>query len=277
MAWKRTAFVPSINGFKFKNNFPENLVEDELIRQGFDISTVLILKNALFGSLSVETWGLCGGMCWAALDRYYRKEDPPSDTSPPLEGPIFEELVTRQVASLKPQGPPYFYYVFQKLLEYAALYKVTNNKILDSLISSSDWDYIGWDTQSKEWPKVKDTIDNGYPATLCLIRTKSADIWKNHQVIATGYNYDDNTQKLELAIYDPNYPTNDGVIITMNFGKQLEASQSPGNNLYGFFVIPYDKIEVAFDGPDSWKSEISKERCYKLLSEKPWFWTVFTS
>jgi hypothetical protein len=77
-----TGFIASRNGFKFGNSFT--------------------LRPSLF-KIDFGSWGmgLCGGMCFSALDRYFRANPPPPDTTPPKDGtPLFEELFQRQMENL---------------------------------------------------------------------------------------------------------------------------------------------------------------------------------
>src|SRR5262245_13520390 len=77
-----TGFLPSKNGFHFANNFT--------------------LKPQAFG-FQVASWdmGLCGGMCFAALDRFFPNTTPPPDTTPPKDGtPLFEEIFDRMLDNL---------------------------------------------------------------------------------------------------------------------------------------------------------------------------------
>ena len=53
----------------------------------------------------VITGGLCGGMCFAALDRYFTGREIPKITTPPKDGtPLFEEILRRQIDSLWPDN-----------------------------------------------------------------------------------------------------------------------------------------------------------------------------
>jgi hypothetical protein len=67
-----------------------------------------------------------------------------------------------------------------------------------------------------------------------------AKLQENHQVVAYQHQYDEDTTDLTIWVYDPNYPNNDNVRLTMNFGlpkSNINAQQNTGERLRGFFVM----------------------------------------
>jgi hypothetical protein len=216
-----TAFKPSVHGFKFKNSFSSEDIMEEL----YSVPSWMMWDN---------TWGLCGGMCFAALDRYFRQEPIPEQTNPPNRGDaLFSELVKRLVDSIDSIGV---------------------NRIIDYQTRSDEehWyelrDSLGYLSQSRQWPSIRDKIDAGIPTTLCLIRAGRANpnIGGNHQVVVYGYSTIGD--KVTLNIYDPNQPgsgAND-VVVTFIFGQEhnrLSAKQEPGSDPRGFIRVSYDRTE----------------------------------
>ena len=129
--------------------------------------------------------GLCGGMCFTALDYFYDNRDVPG-----FSDPVFQRLFTKQVVS------------FFNNQTWSELKKWTNfvnndknqgkNKELQEFTR-------------KEFEKLKDRIDAGVPTVIVLIRTTSLKIWNDHQVVAIGYVENKNNEET-IYIYDPNHP-----------------------------------------------------------------------
>ena len=109
-------------------------------------------------------------------------------------------------------------------------------------------------------------LDKGDPAVLGLIRTKQGlgDPTHNHQVLATAYSLDDATKEMRITLYDPNHP-GETPTLHLNLAGQrasFQVTQSTGEPLRGFFVVPYKRqlsafrlvprgVAVAPRGPDS--------------------------
>jgi hypothetical protein len=95
----------------------------------------------------------------------------------------------------------------------------------------------------REWPTIKQELDSGHPAALGLIKVISADIHdigKNHQVLAYGYTL--SGTDLALDIYDPNYPNDDTVRLSLSVGNPsapATITYSPGETVHCFFHTPY--------------------------------------
>ena len=221
-----TAFDPKVHGFHFRNSF-----------DGLDIVTELgagflgsDLPSKVVPDDFWDTWGLCGGMAWHALDRYYARNPVPAGKSAPgLGSPVFNVLVARQVDSLQR------WKMITRCLDW------------QKRPDEGAWLWrrgVGYLTQREEWPKLRDSIRRGYPVSLCLIRTKSNPA-ENHQVVATGYRHDDTSGLVEIDLYDPNRPDRTS-LIRFRLGQakhQLSATQGTDRPLRGFFVWPYDRAE----------------------------------
>jgi len=145
-----TQFSPPIHGWRFPNAF----------RRG------------------PFAYGLCGGMVFAALDRYLFDVAMPETTAPPQSGPLWRELVRRQVDSM-PAG---------------MLWQLTRLVRRDD----SQLAYEAW----YEHRLAATTVAKG-PVPLVLIRARRLrDMAQNHQVLAVGADDDEDM----LWIYDPNWP-----------------------------------------------------------------------
>jgi len=219
-----TAFDPKVNGFHFVNSF-----------SGMDIVTELgagflggDLPSSVVPDDFWDRWGLCGGMSWHALDRYYARNSVPVSKETPGAGtPIFNVLVTRQVDSLRR------WRLITRCVDW------------QKRPDAGSWLWrrgVGYLTQKQEWPKLRDSIRNGYPASLCLIRSDRNPA-ENHQVVAVGYRYDDDAEAVEIDTYDPNRPDRTSHIkFTLGLPKyQLGATEDRDRPLRGFFVWKYDK------------------------------------
>ena len=63
----------------------------------------------------------------------------------------------------------------------------------------------------------------------------------NHQVLVTGYDFDETSRQLKLYLCDPNYPRWESTL-DMNLtapSQGLQAAQSTGEKLRGLFLINY--------------------------------------
>ncbi|PGV48658.1 hypothetical protein [Bacillus sp. AFS037270] len=99
----------------------------------------------------------------------------------------------------------------------------------------------------KEWPRIKNVLDNGKPSSLGLVRVKSLnpfEIRRNHQVLA--YGYDLNEHNLSIHIYDPNFPNDDQVTLSLNIGKPESTTSvfhsKSSDQIYSFFRTDYKFI-----------------------------------
>jgi hypothetical protein len=215
-------FLPSTNGFHFANSWPPGPtvqfgpIDPRIVGVG-DAST-----------------GLCGGMVYSIADLFAAGIPVPPDREPPANGsPRFASIVRRQVESLAWLTVPVRFY-------------------LRMALGSS----LGGDraraTLDREWPKAKAWLDDGRLVPIGLIRVASRNprnLTKNHQVIAWGYIEDG--RGVALRLYDPNWPERDDVTITIHLDNALRPnglSQSTGESLLGWFVLPYSPSD-----PRAWR------------------------
>jgi hypothetical protein len=214
-------FRPSASGFHFANRFrPE---------------PVLLLNLGLLKlPVGNASRGLCGGMVFAARDLFEAGVPPPSDTEAPGQGsPLFGYLVRRLFASFNlPAGP----------LRYLLWMALPTGSFLGIRGVAA--------RTAGEWARVRHELDQGRPAALGLVRARSLSpfrLARNHQVLAYGYDLDEGTGALSIAVYDPNHPDDDGVSLNLELADgRMEGPiryESGGHAVRGFFLTRYDPAD----------------------------------
>lgn len=201
METRRTAFSPDVHGWPFGN----------LYRYTPGIGPVRL-------PFSVEL-GFCGGMVFCALDRFHGGEAIAADLERPVQGhSLFGELFKRQRQTL----------------------------IGGVTLRTWRWQLRGDEElgplTTQEWETVRRGIDAGHPVVICLIREKGVlgKVWNNHQVVVHGYHMQP-SGRVALFVYDPNHRRRADIRIEFTPGSRLDGSQSTGERMRGFFVIPYDR------------------------------------
>ncbi len=199
-------FSAASDGFEFVNFFEFELpVKFELPLAGkIDLNRVI--------------FGLCGGMCFAALDYFYVRQRPPQYAQPQeIERPLMTYLCERQLDSLSIP-------VLIKIIDWMAQ---GEEELARRLIKS-------------ELPRLRRSLDQGKPVVLCLIRVgKGGSPTHNHQVVATGYELESEPDSLVIHLYDPNHPLAETTITVGLAQDGFVIRQSTGELLRGFFIIPY--------------------------------------
>jgi len=168
-------------------------------------------------------YGLCGGLCFAALDYWELGLPlPPNDDPAHLPAAMLAYLWRRQLASM---APPHMLALAWWLLasDAAAAERLS----------------------SRTAPYLCAALDAGHPTPLMLVRTRRLrSPWENHQVIAYGYRRQQAASKLALQIYDPNHPGLP-VEITVDLDERANAPhlvQSTGEPLRGLFPLRYRRV-----------------------------------
>lgn len=219
-----SGFEPAEHGFRFPNRFSGLDVLNEVLDGLGDLAAGI--GNDAFWS----RWGLCGGMSWHALDRYFARNPVPAlSTSPNPESGLFRVLVLRQIDSL------------------GGGRLIASCLRLQSRPDAGRW----WDPRqslyrknvTKSWPEIRQSIDRGLPLSLTLVRA-TTDPSENHQVVAASYEVDRRLGLADIDIYDPNHP---GASCTLRM--QLEgkfagrAEQDTGEPLRHILPWPYDRVQ----------------------------------
>ncbi len=215
MAQAQTKFVPAENGFPFVNRFE------------FKLPLKFTLPLAGTIDLNEVVLGLCGGMCFAALDNFYAGKAPTAAASPQeLDPKTLIYLADRQIDSLK----------------ITTLIKFIEWMLIDQA-------EIGARMLRSEIPRLRRMLDKGDPAVLGLVRVQGlGDPTHNHQVLAVAYSLDDATREMQISLYDPNHPGQTPTL-RLNLGQTgpgFAVTQSTGEALRGFFIIPYQAKVNAF-------------------------------
>lgn len=211
-----TQFNPKTNGFRFINRFELPIFER--------VQGMMWLGNLK----SNLVYGLCGGMCSAALDLYYAKRAlPVVDRVEKIDLNLFFYLWERQLDTLDAD-------VLARLFKWMAYSDRT----------------LALKVANEEWPKVKSQLDAGKPVILALVRVGLSNPTMNHQVLAIGYEQMLLTKQVTIFLYDPNHP-GEMPCLSMDLFKPstgINIQQSTGEYLRGFFVIEYEpKTPPAMD------------------------------
>jgi len=207
MASATTSFLPERGGFKFPNSFR------------FEMKQEL----PLIGEIDLEdlTVGLCGGMCFTALDYFHsNKEIPSRETVPGVGTELRNRLIRKQIQSLFPPDG------ILKVLTWTAI----------------DDTYVWRHTAGREFGKVRTRLNKKKPVVLALIRVgRGEDLKKNHQVVAHSYSYNEQSGRVRIGIYDPNHP-GERPQLSLNIASPktgINAIQSNDVPFRGFFLIDY--------------------------------------
>ena len=234
--WSRVARSGTYNDHRLANGLTINLTVNVLpslskntgfdpLKYGFHFPNSFAVTPQVLG-LQLGTWnmGFCGGMVAGALNRFNKKIAAPADTVTPVQGtPLFNELLTRQKASMPAS-------TIATILTWQSSPDQSHTLAPHS---------VGWRTK-QQWPLLKARLDQGKPTDLVLIRVEgvAADPSRNHQVLAYAYDWVGATRDLTIHAYDPNH-ADTSVQLKMNFGlphNDIHARQSTGERLRGFFV-----------------------------------------
>ncbi len=206
-------FRPSLHGWPFRNGY-----------------TCAISELGASGPL--PQLGLGGGMCWAALDRYLRGVAIHREVSPPEPGSaLHTELRQRQVAALAGVWP--------RIRDWQERPEGSWRDRFPLPIP-----FTGQDLASRtraEWGTLRRRLDTGEPVLLTLLpggggydRPRAV-----RQVLATGGTR--SGSRVTLTLYDPDFPNDDDIRLAFSLAGELDARLSGGNELRGFFAVPYDR------------------------------------
>ena len=222
MSLAKTTFSPPDHGFNFVNAFelgdPIELAVPPYLKP------LLKRLDADLDRLRLDriVYGLCGGMCFAALDYRHHEQARPGRADMPRgsnDRDLFRYLIKRQLDSLGG-------FTLLKLFRWMTMEDVDVERT----------------TARHEFPQVKHELDRGRPVVLILLRdVNTRDPTKNHQVLATGYRYNPKDKTVELDLYDPNHP---GKTPELRFHLRHRANgihleQTTREPLRGFFINPY--------------------------------------
>jgi hypothetical protein len=220
-------FKPSVNAFHFPNRFED--------------APVLTIPIPPFGDIPIgnASNGLCGGMVFAVQDIFAKGLLPPQDTTAPKPNTsLFQYLTSRLLDSFNG---------LEGILKY-----IKWMRFPDAPHSSSDVKSIAWHTVNDEWPAIQDDLSTGQACPLGLIKVESFnpfDLGKNHQVLAYGYDLNEDSGDLNILVYDPNAPNADDVTLSVNLAdrnnpSRISFSSDPAGR--GFFRTRYSPTDPVF-------------------------------
>ena len=176
-------FVASRSGLAFANSFPSQP----------DIS----VNVPVYGKVNIGDAenGVCGGMVFTVLDlRAFDRPAFPESAPPSADSPLFHYIVRRLIDSWDlPTG----------VLKYLSWMNTPDG---DSRVLAIPRRGVWRRTLEDEWPDVRSELDAGRLCPLGLVTVESRnpmDLGANHQVLAYGYDLDDDSH-LTLHVYDPN-------------------------------------------------------------------------
>lgn len=217
------AFRPSLHGFKFTNRFPGYFLP-------FSIPALPDIPSV------DKIYGLCGGMTAAAYDFCLAGYPIPVNTRVPKRAsPLHQYIYRRQNDSLGFLG--------QQVVRFARWMALPDDTVHGVRKKSYD-----------EVQKIRPLLDDGTLAPVGLVYVSTRDtlkIWENHQVLAYGYN-DNEDGTLDVHVYDPNYPRRDDVVIhcepvavgsDMGFRSVQQIGKLTSKGVRGFFAMPYVPVE----------------------------------
>lgn len=248
-----TTFNPAANGFAFPNSWTLSDSErDELRRRLTDsVSGALGMLVAPFPGAFLlmafgpriasriargtpDSYGLCGGMAFAALD-YWRQGGP--------------QAVATMFATRPQVGTALHRYLWRRLIDSLAanahvfLAWVAVLHLLPALPPFNGGAGSLLRSTRGEWRKLRDLIDSGQPVPLGLIG-ETRDPFSDHQVLAYGYEVL-GPEMGRIWVYDMNCPGAGRKVDIDLRGPVLAAHEEcPGGRgaLRGFFCETYTPV-----------------------------------
>jgi hypothetical protein len=246
---------PIISDLHVTNFDPFTGPEGGFDTQGFDFENQFTNNKFTLtvGGYSLafdRTYGLCGGMTYAALDTFLAGNGTttpegspagpalgPGLVGPPDSGPVFNYLYARELNSLEADN-------------FAAVREMLHMMLADPYESERERE------TSHYFGAITASINAGQPVPLLLVEALSpGQVFDNHQVLATGYFYRGGPQgQLVVQIYDPNFPGRFMYLNTHNtygdmsqYPSEIETydaagSEYSGVHFYGFFTTPYSYV-----------------------------------
>ena len=206
-----TDFDPKEYGFAFNNSWNFDAAEEKDLYETFAgyLNRGTIAGTLMFGPLgsfsiamgilalrrqmkvhltSTSTFGLCGGMSFAALDYHKAGRQPSKMPHPPDPGTELHHYIwQRQRDSLIHDGAKFLAWVLA--LKYPHL-----------LLSLRGPAWVQ-DQSEKEWGKLTRSVNQGEPIPIGLVRDTN-NVFDDHQVLAIGY--EGTFAHGEIFLYDPN-------------------------------------------------------------------------
>ncbi|MCL4251973.1 MAG: hypothetical protein KJ065_27725 [Anaerolineae bacterium] len=203
----RTGFHPVDDGFKFRNDFVNPIINIPLL------------------GVDVETSGRCGGMAFLALDYWYNKLPIPETTALPRDGTLLADTIYARLAdSMLANGWRFF--EFMNMLDHPTQLRGKGAARV---------------TREDEFPKIRASIDAGMPCALGLAKAREiGQLGNDHWVVCHGYTTNGSISR--LLIYDNNYPDKEVILeFTTEYdpGNRSVRHSLSGVEWRGFFMGAY--------------------------------------
>lgn len=194
----------------------DNITNFSLEQHSFLFPNRFKLNPIWFMASSPLYYGLCGGMCFAALDIYNEKKQTPKFSHPDqLPKPLFNYLISRQMNSTNIRS-------MIRLIRWIFL------KDLDLFQIS----------MGEELPAIINKLKSGNPVPIIIVRSKKfTNPTQNHQILVIDFRIEN--QVTILKTYDPNYPNCFTEMHIVNLERNVQITQSTGENVRGFFINSY--------------------------------------
>jgi hypothetical protein len=219
-------FSPTTAGLHFTNYFPH-----EPIRE-FRLGNIATL------SIGDAANGLCGGMSFTVADMLAAGD------------PRYDYIVNRQIDSFENGALPLR--IYRLMSPGRPDRESTWSQLLGRF--GIDRHSRTWVMVAEEWPKVRADLDGGHLAPLAFVRVVSADPFRltsNHQVLAWGYDLEG--ASLVLRIYDPNWPNDDSVTLSLDVGDPM-GQVSPVYSKQDEPVVCFFRAPYQAHDPAAWRS-----------------------
>jgi len=234
-------FAPSVHGLRFANSFASAPI------RRFQLGALATLTVGDVAN------GLCGGMTFVVADCFIAGLEAPVDATAPVDGsPLRSAIVERQIDSFDDGRVPLRFYGLALPIRppREAGWAQALGRVGIDLHSRT------WLMATREWPRVRRLLDSGRLVPLGLVRAVSwnpLDLARNHQVLAWGYDLEGG--RLTLRIYDPNWPADDEVTLTLDVGdpdgEAPPVYSKADGPVFAFFRAPYRFRAPAIAGPPS--------------------------
>jgi hypothetical protein len=219
-----TGFIPSRDGFHFRNDFAGK----QVIVPGFG---------------QVKTRGRSGGMAYAALDYWYAGLPVPTHRAKDF-GSI----------GVPHDGSRLSDYLYKRLFDSFATWTARQFVTWTLAADQPTWADAGViaRTRQEQLPRLRRAIDAGRPVVLGLVAaSKLEDLATNHQVVAHAYEADDEAGTVRVHLYDPDR-LDEEVVLSLGEASPYLESSVPGERWRGCFVQghvperpPYQDLAVS--------------------------------
>ncbi|THH41855.1 hypothetical protein [Neolewinella litorea] len=199
---KRSGFTAKEHGFNFTNSFTNHIIGD------------------------IKTYGLCGGMCYAALDYYYNRQPIPEQSTLPAEGSALRD------------------YIYKRQLKAFQGGASKWAELIGTNIGNRDQEFFNWGLQtgSGRLGELMECIDSNRPMPIGLQTVGTSGPF-SHYMVAVGYElgrYEGDLGPYQtdvcIFVYDPNHPNREMALVPDPTGKCYRLKGYPRSYWRTYFV-----------------------------------------